>query len=78
MPTYLVKEDDNPDFPYLSEVDYYDYSVFNETRMDGIIQELLKVKGEVSDIEHQHHIDNIICLANQCKNTPGTVLVFAG
>ncbi len=75
---YLIKGENNPDFPYLSEVEENDYSVFNETDMDGVVQELLKVRQEVSDIEDQYHIDDIVRLANQCKNTPGTVLVFAG
>jgi hypothetical protein len=75
---YLVKEEDDPEFPNLSLVESYDYSVFDETDMDAIIKELLRVKKEVSDPSDQEHIDDIIRLAERCKNTPNTILVFAG
>ena len=46
--------------------------------MDEIIKELLRVKEDLEDIEDQKHIEDIIRLANKCKNTSDTVLVFAG
>lgn len=46
--------------------------------MDGIIAELRRVQQQLADEEDKHHIDDIIRLAERCKNTPGTVLVFAG
>ncbi len=75
---YLVKGENNHDFPNLSQVESYDYSVFAPKRMNGIIEELLRVKKEVSDPADKKHIDDIIHLAERCKNTPDTVLVFAG
>ena len=75
---YLIKGEDNPNFPYLGEVESYDYSDFGPEDAPGIITELLKVKEEVSDHSDKAHIDDIIRLAEKCKNTPDTVLVFAG
>lgn len=75
---YLVKGEDNHAFPYLGEVESYDYSDFGPEDVPGIINELLKVKEEVSDPSDKAHIDDIIRLAEKCKNTPDTVLVFAG
>jgi hypothetical protein len=76
--SYLVKGTDNAEFPYLSQVESDDYSVFEATDMDGIISELLRVREEVEILENQQHIDDIIQLAKECKETPNTVLVFAG
>lgn len=76
--SYLVKGDDNPDFPNLSLVESYDYSVFDETDMDSIVKELLRVKEEVEPIDDKKHIDDIIRLAEKCKRTPDTVLVLSG
>lgn len=76
--SYLVKGTDNPEFPYLSEVESDDYSVFDATDMDGIIAELLKAREELHDLADQRHIDALIQLAKECKETPNTVLVFAG
>jgi hypothetical protein len=76
--SYLVKGENNPDFPYLSQVESYDYSVFDASDMDGIIEELIRVRTELEASEDQQHIDDIIRLANKCKEIPNTVLVFAG
>ncbi|HUX79436.1 MAG TPA: hypothetical protein VMW10_06815 [Alphaproteobacteria bacterium] len=46
--------------------------------MDGIIAELLKAREELHDLADQRHIDALIQLAKECKETPNTVLVFAG
>ena len=75
---YLVKGEDNPDFPNLSMVERYDYSVFGAKRMDALIEELLKVRAELPNPADQEHIDDIIRLANRCKEDANTVLVFAG
>ncbi|WP_032113001.1 hypothetical protein [Candidatus Paracaedibacter symbiosus] len=75
---YLVKGENNPDFPYLAEVEIDDYSVFAAEDMDAIIEELLCVRQEVTDPADQVHIDDIIRLAKKCKETPETVLTFAG
>ena len=75
---YLAKGEGNPNFPYLSQVESYDHAVFSPLRMDGIIKELLVVRDEVADSYDKAHIDDIIRLAERCKNTPDTVLVFAG
>lgn len=76
--SYLVKGYDNPEFPYLGEVEPDDPSVFDASDMDAIIGELLRVRKEVTDRDDQAHIDDIIRLANKCKETPDTVLVFDG
>lgn len=76
--SYLVKGEGNPEYPYLSEVESCDYSVFGPKDVPGIIQELSKVKEEVSDPSDKAHIDDIIHLAERCKNTPETVLIFSG
>lgn len=75
---YLEKGEDNPEFPYLGEVEYIDPSVFGSHRMDAIIEELLRVRGEITDPDDQAHIDDIIRLAKKCKELPETVLVFSG
>lgn len=74
--SYLVKGYDNPEFPYLGEVEPDDPSVFDASDMDAIIKELLRVREEVTDHEDKAHIDDIIRLAKKCKNIPDTVLVF--
>src|SRR5471030_1809970 len=76
--SYLVKGEDNLEFPYLSVVESYGYSVFDGTDMEVIVQELLLVRQELVDDQDKKHIDDIVRLANQCKKTPGTILVFAG
>ena len=58
---YLIKGEDNPEFPYLSEVEANDYSAFNETDMGEIIKELLRVKEDLEDIEDQKHIEGNLC-----------------
>jgi hypothetical protein len=75
---YLVKGEDNKEFQYLAQVEIDDYSVYWAENMDGLIEELLRVRQEVSDPADQEHIDDIIRLAKKCKETPGTVLTFAG
>jgi hypothetical protein len=75
---YLVRGEDNPEFPNLSLVESYDYSDFGPEDVTGIIRELTKVKEEVSDPSDKAHIDDIIHLAERCKTMPDTVLVFAG
>lgn len=75
---YLVKGEDNKDYPYLAEVENYDYSVFDCTDMDAIIKELQSVKNNLSDVGDRKHIDDIIRLALKCKNDSNKVLVFAG
>lgn len=75
---YLVKGENNPAFPYLAEVEMDDYSTFDFTDMDGIIEELLRVRAEVTDPADKAHIDDIIRLARKCKEMPDTVLTFAG
>jgi hypothetical protein len=75
---YLVKGEDNPEFPYLSQVENYDYSTFGAHRMDGLIKELLIVREEVNAPDDKAHIDDIIHLAKKCKRMSDTVLTFAG
>ena len=76
--SYLAKGIDNPEFPYLSEVECDDYSDFGPKDMDALIKELLRVRREEADPSHQAHIDDIIRLANKCKKIPETILMFAG
>ncbi len=76
--SYLVKGEDNPSFPNLSLVESYDYSDFGPEDVPGLIDELSRVKEEVTDSSDKAHIDDIIHLAERCKATPDTVLVFAG
>lgn len=76
--SYLCKEDDAINFPNLAQVESYDYSVFAKEDMPDIIKELLKVRKSLTDLEDQQHVDDIIQLAEKCKNTPNTVLMFAG
>lgn len=76
--SYLVKGYENPEYPYLGEVEIHDYSVFFDKDMDAIIEELLRVRKEVSDHEDRAHIDDIVRLAKKCKQIPGTALVFSG
>jgi hypothetical protein len=76
--SYLVKGENNPEYPYLSQVESYDYSVFGHKDVPGIIEELSRVKEEVSDLSDKAHINDIIQLVIRCKKTPNTVLVFAG
>ena len=73
---YLVKGYENPEFPYLGEVEVDDPSGFDCHDMDAIIAELQRVQKEVVDPADQAHIDDIIRLAQQCKENPETVLVF--
>ncbi|AIL12858.1 hypothetical protein IM40_03980 [Candidatus Paracaedimonas acanthamoebae] len=72
--SYLVKGYKNPEFPYLGEVELHDYSVFDTSDMDAIIEELLQVRKEVTDPEDPAHIDEVTRLAKKCKETPDTVL----
>ncbi|AIL13785.1 hypothetical protein IM40_10330 (plasmid) [Candidatus Paracaedimonas acanthamoebae] len=76
--SYLVKGYDNPEFPYLGEVEYNDPSVFDANDMDAIIEELLCIRKEVINPGDQAHIDDIIRLAKKCKEIPDTVLTFSG
>ena len=73
---YLVKGYGNPEFPYLGEVEVDDPSTFDSDDMVGIIEELQRVRKDVVDSADQAHIDDIIRLAQQCKEDPETVLVF--
>lgn len=75
---YLAKGEDNPDFPYLSLVESYDYSTFDWEEMDAIIAELLQVKRELQNPEDLAHIDDIIRLCHKCKENKDTCLTFAG
>lgn len=75
---YLVKGEDNSDFPYLGEVESYDFSIFFPRQMDEIIKELLVVRENLTDPSDQHHVNDIIHLAKKCKNTPDTLLMFKG
>ena len=76
--SYLCKEDDAVNFPNLAQVESYDYSVFAKEDMDDVIEELLKVRQDLTNSGDQKHVDDIIQIAEKCKNIQNTVLMFSG
>lgn len=75
---YLSKDDNDTNFPYLSEVELDDYSCFGPKHMDALIKELNDLKKEVCNKDDLAHIDDIINLANMCQKIPGSCLTFSG
>ena len=75
---YLSKVEDPHKFKYLSEIEINDYSLFSPERMTDIIQELSKVKQDLTDFNEIKHVDDIIEIAERCKNMPDSGLLFAG
>ncbi len=75
---YLVKGANNQEFPYLSDVEIDDHSVLNYKDMDGLIKELTQVEADINEQEDIKHIEEIISLAEECRNNPNTILIFEG
>ena len=63
-------------FNHLGWIDAYIPTLFSRDKMPGLINELLRLKQQVSHPEHIHHIDDIIQLARLCHKLPGTALIF--
>lgn len=75
---YLTHIEDSVTFPNVSQIENYDYVVFNHEEMESLVTELLKIKDNLKCSADQKHIGDIINLAKKCKNDTDTVLIFAG
>jgi len=72
--SYLIQ---NPnDYKILGEFCIDDYDVFSSIQMDAIILELERLKKELLTKDDVYHINEIIDLANKCKNLPDSRLIF--
>ena len=69
---YLIREEGW--FDYLTSVDEYSPSLFRRNDMQGLINELLLLKDQLSNPEHIRHIDDIVQLARRCQQCPETAL----
>jgi hypothetical protein len=65
---YLQQEDE-VEFPYLSELSGSSYDVFDHSDMNDLIAELKKIRSTLLDENHKMHVDKIIDLALCCMKT---------
>ena len=75
---YLMQGDSYHDeqFPLLCQIEPDDPTAFGPEDMDQFIKELNMVKQTLSDPENLAHIDEIIAMAQECKETPGSFIDF--
>ena len=69
-------QDDEQEYPILSEVTTIDIETFFPGDMEDLIQELLKVKKHLNDKSELHHIEEIISLCKICKKRNEGQIVF--
>jgi hypothetical protein len=71
---YIIQQDSK--YKYLSLIDDCSYDVFLSTEMQELIQDLTLLKSELNNLIHIDHVDKILGLAEKCKNTKDTFLIF--
>lgn len=74
--SFLLKYDENQAFPCLSLVEPDDPSFFDSEDMDEILHELQIVYQQLENIQDRQHVKDIMKLAEKCKVTPNTLLIF--
>ncbi|MCP9493162.1 MAG: hypothetical protein MSG64_01775 [Pyrinomonadaceae bacterium MAG19_C2-C3] len=72
---FLVKEEADNRFPYLSELSTVDLDAFDKSDMNPIIAELERLKTNLNDAE-QSHVEDILRLARRCRDNDECVLLF--
>ena len=75
---YLMQGDTYYDenFPLLCQIEPDDPTYFDYDNMDQLIKELNAIRGTLSDPENLHHIDEIIMMAEECKQSHHKVMIF--
>lgn len=63
-------------YPMLGDLCLDAYDVFSYKRMSALVLELKRLKEGILNKEDLQHIDDIIDLANQCKDHRGSPLIF--
>lgn len=72
---FLVKDEADNRFPYLSELSTVDLDAFDKSDMNGIIAELEQLKTNLNDSE-QSHVEDVLRLARKCRESDECVLLF--
>lgn len=69
-------QDDEHEYPMLSEVTTFDIETFFPKEMANLIQELLDVKKSLKDESEIHHIEEIISLCKKCRERNEGQIIF--
>jgi hypothetical protein len=72
---YLIQHDYTK-YKYLSQLSEFDYDVFSSEMMPDLIEDLLRLKRELTKREHMEHVSKIIELARRCQNMKVATLTF--
>lgn len=75
---YLIQGNTDFDktFPCLCQIEPDDSTCFGPEDMEQLIKELGLAKRGLSDPKNLAHIDEIIDMAEECKKTPKTAIIF--
>lgn len=71
---YLQQDEEN--FELLGELSTSSYDVFSSQDMEKLLSELERLRDKISDIIAVKHIEEIILLANRCREMNGSRLIF--
>jgi len=72
---FLVKDEADNRFPYLSELSTVDLDAFDKSDMNGIIIELERLRANLNDAE-QSHVEDVLRLARKCRESDECILLF--
>ncbi|MFK4435439.1 hypothetical protein [Paenibacillus sp. RC21] len=71
---YLQQDELN--FDFLGELSTSSYDVFSSRDMENLLSELHRLKDQLSNVNAIKHIEEIILLANSCKEMKDSRLIF--
>lgn len=72
---YLIKDEDDPHYQYLSQLSTCDLDAFDASDMEGILAELYSLKPTLNQAQ-KAQVDDLIRLAQRCQRNTNYVLLF--